>query len=156
MRHLVGRYSMIVRIMVISLFAVSPACTTYSTSYRVGSSTQTLNKENAERALVDEASSPSSSITCSKLDPAAPRRIYAPLPAYPPEAIEAKIEGDVEVEFILNEVGTTTDVKALRSPHHSLSEAAINAVRQWRFCPVILNGSPTKVRMIQPLKFKTP
>ena len=61
-------------------------------------------------------------------------------PTYPPGALAAKIGGVVILEALVDESGRVTAVKALRS-HPLLERASIEAVRQWRYSPLMMGGA---------------
>jgi protein TonB len=65
-------------------------------------------------------------------------------PVYPRVAIEARIQGVVILEAVLDEQGAVRDVRVLRSIP-LLDHAAADAVRQWRYLPTLLNGQPVPV-----------
>jgi periplasmic protein TonB len=65
-------------------------------------------------------------------------------PSYPPLARQARIEGPVQLRAIIGRTGTIENL-ALLSGHPMLSPAAIEAVRQWRYKPYLLNGEPIEV-----------
>ncbi len=65
-------------------------------------------------------------------------------PDYPQEAKDAKVSGAVTVEITVDEEGNVVSAKAI-SGHPLLRSPSINAVRQWRFKPTILEGKPVKV-----------
>ena len=67
-------------------------------------------------------------------------------PVYPPIALAARKEGLVILEALIGEDGGVRDVRVLRSAP-LFDEAAIVAVRQWRFSPTLLNGEPVPVVM---------
>jgi protein TonB len=75
-------------------------------------------------------------------------QIKAPLlarrvePVYPALAVHAKIRGVVILEAQVNKDGDVVDVKVLRTAHRLLDLAAIEAVRQWQYQPLVLNGIP--------------
>ena len=69
----------------------------------------------------------------------APRLIHRVDPEYPPLAVNALIEGMVILEATVDATGAVTDTRVLRS-HFVLDQAATNAVRQWRYEPLLLNG----------------
>ena len=74
---------------------------------------------------------------------------------YPEFARRAGIEGQVVVQFVVDEAGAVTDAVALRSPNELLSEAALEAVRAVRFTPGRLaDGRPVKVRFAIPITFR--
>ena len=75
---------------------------------------------------------------------------------YPAMAREAGIEGQVVVQFVVNEEGAVEDAAVLRSPHDMLSEAALQAVRQSRFEPGRDAGEAVRVRFAVPVTFRLP
>lgn len=68
-----------------------------------------------------------------------PRLVHRVDPEYPPIAVSAMIEGLVILEATVDESGAVTDTRVLRS-HGVLDQAAIDAVKQWRYEPLRLNG----------------
>jgi periplasmic protein TonB len=70
-----------------------------------------------------------------------PTRLVHVNPIYPPRALAARKEGMVILEALIGEDGSIRAVKLLR-PAPLFEEAAIAAVRQWRFSPTLLNGEP--------------
>lgn len=76
-------------------------------------------------------------------------------PVYPEEALRAGLEGLVVLEAIVDERGRVGhDVKVVRRLGHGCDEAAVAAVRQWRFRPATRDGKPIKVRRIFPILFR--
>ena len=82
-----------------------------------------------------------------------PEAIQKVNPKYPEEARKAKIMGIVIVETVINENGTVDDIEVVESPDELLSEAAIEAVRQWTFEPALCDGRPVGVYYNVTLKF---
>lgn len=72
----------------------------------------------------------------------APRLVHRVAPDYPYLAQAAQIEGMVILEATVDEAGVVNDVRVLRS-HSVLDASAVDAVRQWRYEPLMLNGLPT-------------
>ena len=72
----------------------------------------------------------------------APRLAYRVEPEYPEIAARAQIEGVVILEARVDETGAVKDARVLRS-HGLLDEAAVRAVEQWRYEPLLFNGKPT-------------
>jgi protein TonB len=70
--------------------------------------------------------------------------IYRVQPIYPTLAREARIQGAVELRAIISKSGTIENLVLLRG-HPMLAPAAINAVRQWRYRPYLLNSEPIEV-----------
>ena len=65
-------------------------------------------------------------------------------PAYPPLARQARIQGSVLLQAQISKEGTIEHL-TLISGHPMLAPAAIEAVKQWRYKPYILNGEPVEV-----------
>jgi len=77
-------------------------------------------------------------------------------PAYPPAAQKNRIEGTVILSLLISEGGQVADVKLLRPAGKSsgLNEAAMAAVRQWKFRPAVKDGKRVKVWVTYPIVFK--
>jgi periplasmic protein TonB len=65
-------------------------------------------------------------------------------PLYPPLARSARIQGVVVLQATIGKDGRIENLHVL-SGHPMLAPAAIEAVRQWRYRPYILNGEPVEV-----------
>lgn len=65
-------------------------------------------------------------------------------PVYPPLARMARIQGSVVLAATIGKAGTMEHVQAI-SGHPMLIPAALDAVRQWRYKPYILNGDAIEV-----------
>jgi TonB family protein len=65
-------------------------------------------------------------------------------PVYPEEARTQHIEGTVLIAIEIGKDGSVCDL-ALTSGHPLLAPPAIDAVRQWKFRPYLLNGEPIEV-----------
>jgi protein TonB len=65
-------------------------------------------------------------------------------PAYPPLARQARIQGTVVLHAQISKDGTIQGL-TLISGHPMLAPAAIDAVRQWKYKPYLLNGEPVEV-----------
>ncbi len=74
----------------------------------------------------------------------AAKLVFQPKPEYPPLARLARIQGRVRLEAIIAKDGTIADLKVM-SGHPLLAEAALEAVRRWRYQPTLLNGKPVEV-----------
>jgi TonB family protein len=76
-------------------------------------------------------------------------------PVYPPEMRAAGREGVVPLEAIIRPDGTVGSVRVLSADvHPDFAIAAVDAVRQWRFTPTLLNGKPVEVVMNVSISFK--
>jgi len=65
-------------------------------------------------------------------------------PVYPPLARSARIQGSVVLSALISKAGTIENLR-VSSGHPMLVAAAIEAVRQWRYRPYILNAEPVEV-----------
>jgi protein TonB len=65
-------------------------------------------------------------------------------PVYPPLAKQARIQGVVVLEAEISKEGTIDNLKVITG-HPLLIQAAIDAVKQWRYKPTLLNGEPVPV-----------
>jgi periplasmic protein TonB len=70
--------------------------------------------------------------------------IYKVQPVYPALARAARIQGAVVIRAVISRSGTIENLQTL-SGHPMLVAAALDAVRQWRYRPYILNGDPVEV-----------
>jgi periplasmic protein TonB len=78
--------------------------------------------------------------------------IVRPKPEYPQLARSAHQEGEVQIEITIGEDGSVVDARIMNGPA-LLRQAALNAARQWRFNPTLLNKTPVKVQGILTFKF---
>lgn len=77
---------------------------------------------------------------------AAPRQISDVAPVYPEQARQANVRGIVILELTVGADGVVGQVRVLRSIP-LLDAAAVDAVRQWRYEPTMLNGTTVPVLM---------
>lgn len=82
-----------------------------------------------------------------------PQRVHDVPPVYPAIAQQARIEGMVILEAVIGPHGRVEDLRVLRSVP-LLDQAALDAVRQWRFTPTLLNGEPVAVAMTITVQFR--
>jgi periplasmic protein TonB len=76
-------------------------------------------------------------------------------PIYPPVAGRARIEGTVVLLAVIAKDGTVREVR-VESGLPVLAQAAINAVKQWRYKPYLLNGEPIEVDSQITINFTLP
>jgi protein TonB len=74
-------------------------------------------------------------------------------PVYPIAAAQANIGGIVILEATVDERGKVETVRVLRSANGLLDHAALEAVRQWEYSPVLLNGTPVRFVLTVTLSF---
>ena len=66
-------------------------------------------------------------------------------PVYPGTAKAAHIQGTVNLEMTISREGVPEDIRVVSSPGDDLTQSALDAVRQWRYSPTLLNGDPVEV-----------
>jgi periplasmic protein TonB len=82
-----------------------------------------------------------------------PMKLHNVTPVYPDIAKQARVQGIVILEVTIGPDGTVGDVKILRGIP-LLDQAAIDAVKQWRYTATLLNGVPVPVLMTVTVNFK--
>jgi protein TonB len=83
----------------------------------------------------------------------APKKIADVTPVYPSIAQTVRVEGVVILEAVIDARGNVTSVEVLRSIP-LLDRAAIDAVRQWRYTPALLNGQAVPVVVTVTVRFQ--
>jgi TonB family protein len=83
---------------------------------------------------------------------AEPRKVHNVPPAYPDDARAAGIEGTVILDALIDAEGYVADVEVLQSVP-MLDRAAVEAVKQWRYLPTLLNGEARPVWMTVTINF---
>lgn len=74
---------------------------------------------------------------------------------YPSEALKKRVEGRVDVQFVVNKDGSLSDVTVVKGIGAGCDEEVIKAIRNAAsFKPGQQNGKPVRVRMILPVTFK--
>jgi TonB family protein len=76
-------------------------------------------------------------------------------PVYPPVARQAGIQGTVVLQVIINKSGDVENIQ-LFSGHPMLAQGAIDAVKQWKYRPYLLNGEPVEVETRVTVNFTLP
>jgi len=85
-------------------------------------------------------------------DVRAPRLVHQVKPVYPVLAAQARVAGMVIVEAHVGTDGRVRTARVLRG-NPVLDPAALEAVQQWRYQPLLLNGAPTEFILIVTLNF---
>jgi TonB family protein len=75
--------------------------------------------------------------------------------AYPPTAVPDKLQGQVIVRIVVSETGDVETAEVI-SGNPVLANAAVDAVKQWKFKPYIRNGQPVKAAVKLPFDFAPP
>jgi protein TonB len=74
-------------------------------------------------------------------------------PSYPPAARQLKVQGNVEVQVVINENGKVEKAEPLTG-NPILTRAAVDAVKMWKFKPFIDGGKQTSVQATISFSFK--
>ena len=82
----------------------------------------------------------------------APERVHYVQPVYPAIAQSARVSGIVIIEATIGKDGSVTEAHVIRSIA-LLDQAALDAVKQWRYTPTTLNGVPVPVIMTVTVNF---
>jgi protein TonB len=78
--------------------------------------------------------------------------VHKVLPTYPPLARNVRIQGQVVLQAVISKQGIIENLRLL-SGHPMLVPAAIEAVRQWRYRPYVLNNEPVEVETLITVNF---
>ena len=83
-----------------------------------------------------------------------PRKVTHVAPVYPVAMQSAGMAGTVPLEAVIGRDGSVSSVRVLSAQvHPDLAGAAMDAVRQWRYSPTLLNGVPVEVTMTVSVSF---
>ncbi len=82
-----------------------------------------------------------------------PVRTHDVKPDYPEHARQARLQGSVSLEVIIDRDGRVESVRVL-SGNEIFRKAAVEAVSEWRYRPALQNGTPVKVIMSIIVDFK--
>ena len=80
------------------------------------------------------------------------RLISSAPPAYPALARTQHIQGDVRVDALIGANGRVTSMKVISGPT-LLHQAAMDALRQWKYQPATLDGKPVAMRLTVTIQF---
>jgi TonB family protein len=90
-------------------------------------------------------------VTSEMTPPALLQRV---LPEYPRFDSRIKREGRVILLIIIEKDGTVQEVRVLRSVSNRIDQAAVEAVKQWRYRPALMSGTPIRVTQVVGLNFE--
>ena len=84
----------------------------------------------------------------------APKPVKRPAPVYPPELRRRGKQGVALIQFVVTKDGRTAAHEVLASSDEAFSDAAIKAIRKWRFEPGTADGQPVNTRVRLPVPFQ--
>lgn len=139
----------------------TPAVSSAANSQRAGESGATLTSSAVTPAKIPSAEAPASHGT-SPVSPfpvggdvRPPRLLKSFTPIYPSLARTQRVSGDVKVDAQIDATGQVEAVKVLAGPL-LLQRAAVEAVKQWKYTPGVLDGKPTAMHITVVLQFRIP
>jgi protein TonB len=125
----------------------SPIASRIAKSASAQAPPSTTTAESAKTSVASQASQG------AKTD-SLPTAAFCPEPIYPPALLAARIEGQVVLRLSVAADGTVVEVVVERSSGYvAMDEAALTAVRKWRFHPAQRFGMPVAVQVRKPLRF---
>lgn len=74
-------------------------------------------------------------------------------PKYPKNALKQKIEGSVSLKLLVSEKGNVEDVSLING-NPQLADAAMDAVRKWKYAPYLVDGKPWAAAARLTIKFR--
>ena len=81
-----------------------------------------------------------------------PKPVVQVHPEYPTLAKQARIQGQVQIDAVLDEQGNVVEMKVISGPP-LLYQAALDALKKWKYEPTYLNDQPIAVQMIVTITF---
>jgi TonB family protein len=85
------------------------------------------------------------------------KRLRAPSPDYPATALAQRLAGSVTLEYTVDTSGETRDIHVVEAtPPGVFDQAAINAVKHWRYAPLLVNGAAVDVPVRTRMRFELP
>ncbi|MGA9641050.1 MAG: TonB family protein [Terriglobales bacterium] len=113
-----------------------------------------MNPSGLGNLLLPTATMPSLSVTVSQ-GVSGGQLLHRVSPAFPAQAKTFRLEGQVVLEATVLEDGHLRDVKVVQGPP-VFAQAALDAVKQWRYSPFLLDGKPVKTPTRITVDFKLP
>lgn len=114
---------------------------------------------NLDNALFDKKSAKAQIQKMGQLDPSGfldpisgPELIHKVEPVYPELALRARVSGKVLLRVTVDEEGLVRNIIVFRG-HPLLDDAAITAVRQWKYRPTVRSGKPVAASIMVPIEF---
>ena len=83
-----------------------------------------------------------------------PVLVRTSLPAYPPSALKAGLEGVVFVRVWVDKEGKVRQVNVVKSNNDIFNDAAVDAAKQFVFTPAYMNSGPVSVWVGLPIRFR--
>lgn len=82
-----------------------------------------------------------------------PRLLHGAQPSYPALARSNHVEGDVQIQAVIDQTGKVTSTRVISGPA-LLRDSAMDAVRQWKYSPATLDGKPITMQYRVTVRFR--
>lgn len=83
-----------------------------------------------------------------------PRALFQTAPTYPAELRSRKVEGVVQVLFVVDPQGKVVNARSEQSTHEAFVKPALEAIRRWKFEPAVKGGQKVSCKMRVPIRFQ--
>jgi len=83
-----------------------------------------------------------------------PVPIKTPPPDYPSDLKREGVSGVVAVKVLIDETGSITECAVVKSTDARFDDAALKAVKKWKFKPAQKDGAPVAIKIIVPIQFQ--
>jgi protein TonB len=83
------------------------------------------------------------------------QNVHRVMPVYPNKALAACVQGNVVVRVVVARDGKVSEASVINGPE-LLAQATVDAVRQWRYEPYLLNGRAVEMDTTTTVRFKLP
>jgi TonB family protein len=90
------------------------------------------------------------------LTDANPQPLFGPMPVYPAKFAKTKAKGQANIAFHVGQKGEVLEPVATSASDPAFGEAAIAALREWRFLPKVVAGRPVETDVEMPMTFDPP
>jgi TonB family protein len=87
---------------------------------------------------------------------AGPKLFFAPAPEYPSSLRAANLRGQAMIAIRIGVNGAACEPVVKSATDPAFGEAALNAIRLWRFLPTVKDGHPVETRAVVPFAFEQP
>jgi protein TonB len=82
-----------------------------------------------------------------------PVPVKTPPPQFPSDMQRQGISGVVAVRVVIDETGAVSECSVSKSSHTEFEQAAVSAVKNWKFKPASKDGVAVKASVVIPIKF---
>lgn len=87
---------------------------------------------------------------------AGPQPFIGPTPEYPDTLVRQKLKGDAVIAFTISKTGRVLQARVTSASKPEFGDAALTAIRQWRFLPEVKDGKPLATPAEMPFAFEPP